>query len=44
MSGYGKAVNLTGREYAMLEMLALRAGSTLTKEMFLNGMYGGMNA
>jgi two-component system, cell cycle response regulator CtrA len=39
----GKPVNLTGREYAMLEMLALRAGSTLTKEMFLNGMYGGMD-
>jgi two-component system cell cycle response regulator CtrA len=27
----------------MLEMLALRAGSTLTEEMFLNGMYGGMD-
>ena len=27
----------------MLEMLALRAGTTLTKEMFLNGMYGGMD-
>jgi two-component system cell cycle response regulator CtrA len=39
----GKPVNLTCREYAMLEMLALRAGSTLTKEMFLNGMYGGMD-
>jgi two-component system cell cycle response regulator CtrA len=39
----GRPVNLTGREYAMLEMLALRAGTTLTKEMFLNGMYGGMD-
>jgi two-component system cell cycle response regulator CtrA len=39
----GKPVNLTGREYAMLEMLAVRMGSTLTKEMFLNGMYGGMD-
>jgi two-component system cell cycle response regulator CtrA len=39
----GRPVNLTGREYAMLEMLAVRMGSTLTKEMFLNGMYGGMD-
>src|SRR3954469_6055111 len=39
----GKPVNLTGKEYAMLELLALRKGSTLTKETFLNGMYGGMD-
>src|SRR3954470_17244490 len=39
----GKRVNLTGKEYAMLELLALRKGSTLTKEMFLNAMYGGMD-
>src|SRR4051794_12086981 len=39
----GKPVGLTGKEYAMLEMMALRKGSTLTKEMFLNGMYGGMD-
>src|SRR3954454_5520826 len=39
----GKPVNLTGKEYAMLELLALRKGSTLTKEMFLNAMYGGMD-
>src|SRR3954453_17243693 len=39
----GKPVNLTGKEFAMLELLALRKGSTLTKEMFLNGMYGGMD-
>src|ERR1043165_6269966 len=39
----GKPVNLTGKEFAMLELMALRKGSTLTKEMFLNGMYGGMD-
>src|SRR4051812_15524041 len=35
----GKPVNLTGKEFAMLELLALRKGSTLTKEMFLSAMY-----
>lgn len=37
----GRAVRLTGKEYQMLELLALRSGSTLTKEMFLNHLYGG---
>ena len=36
-------VNLTGKEYAILELLALRKGATLTKEMFLNHLYGGMD-
>lgn len=36
-------LNLTGKEYAILELLALRKGSTLTKEMFLNHLYGGMD-
>jgi two-component system cell cycle response regulator CtrA len=27
----------------MLELLALRKGTTLTKESFLNHLYGGMN-
>ena len=39
----GARVNLTGKEYQMLELLALRLGSTLTKEMFLNHLYGGMD-
>jgi two-component system cell cycle response regulator CtrA len=39
----GNSVNLTGKEYAILELLALRQGSTLTKEMFLNHLYGGMD-
>lgn len=39
----GKRVHLTGKEYAMLELLSLRKGSTLTKEMFLNHLYGGID-
>jgi len=36
-------IHLTGKEYAMLELLSLRKGTTLTKEMFLNHLYGGMD-
>lgn len=36
-------VHLTGKEYQILELLALRKGTTLTKEMFLNHLYGGMD-
>jgi two-component system, cell cycle response regulator CtrA len=39
----GARVHLTGKEYQMLEQLSLRKGSTLTKEMFLNNLYGGMD-
>ena len=39
----GNAVHLTGKEYQMLELLSLRKGTTLTKEMFLNHLYGGMD-
>lgn len=39
----GARIHLTGKEYAMLELLALRQGSTLTKEMFLNHLYGGID-
>jgi len=39
----GKTVHLTGKEYQMLELLSLRKGTTLTKEMFLNYLYGGMD-
>ncbi|WP_170403194.1 response regulator transcription factor CtrA [Ruegeria arenilitoris] len=38
-----QAVHLTGKEYQMLELLSLRKGTTLTKEMFLNHLYGGMD-
>ena len=39
----GARVHLTSKEYAMLELLSLRKGMTLTKEMFLNHLYGGMD-
>jgi two-component system, cell cycle response regulator CtrA len=39
----GARVHLTGKEYQMLEFLSLRKGMTLTKEMFLNHLYGGMD-
>ena len=39
----GASVHLTGKEYQMLELLSLRKGTTLTKEMFLNHLYGGMD-
>lgn len=39
----GQRVHLTGKEYAMLELMALRKGSLITKEMFLNHLYGGMD-
>ena len=38
-----ETVHLTGKEYQMLELLSLRKGTTLTKEMFLNHLYGGMD-
>ncbi|TMJ88940.1 MAG: response regulator transcription factor, partial [Alphaproteobacteria bacterium] len=34
-------VHLTGKEYQMLELLSVRKGTTLTKDMFLNHLYGG---
>ncbi|MEQ8347718.1 MAG: response regulator transcription factor [Sneathiellaceae bacterium] len=39
----GRDVHLTGKEYAMLELLSMRKGTTLTKEMFLNHLYGGID-
>lgn len=38
-----KQIHLTGKEYAIMELLALRKGTTLTKEIFLNHLYGGMD-
>ena len=37
----GNRVHLTTKEYQMLELLSLRKGTTLTKEAFLNELYGG---
>jgi two-component system cell cycle response regulator CtrA len=39
----GQRVHLTSKEYQMLELLSLRKGTTLTKEMFLNHLYGGID-
>lgn len=39
----GKPLHLTGKEYGIIELLSLRKGTTLTKEMFLNHLYGGMD-
>jgi two-component system cell cycle response regulator CtrA len=36
-------LHLTIKEYGILELLSLRKGTTLTKEMFLNHLYGGMD-
>ncbi len=39
----GVRLHVTGKEYAILELLSLRKGTTLTKEMFLDHLYGGMD-
>jgi two-component system, cell cycle response regulator CtrA len=39
----GQRVHLTGKEYQMLELLSLRKGTSVTKEMFLTNLYGGMH-
>ena len=39
----GKPVHLTGKEYAVLELLSVRKATTLTKEMFLNHLYSGVH-
>jgi two-component system cell cycle response regulator CtrA len=39
----GARMHLTGREYQILELLSLRKGTAVTKEMFLNHLYGGMD-
>src|SRR5216110_2740760 len=39
----GRKLHLTGKEYGIIELLSLRKGTTLTKEMFLNHLYGGLD-
>ena len=39
----GRVVHLTGKEYSILELLVLRKGVVLTKDAFLNHLYGGMD-
>ena len=43
--GDGKKFSVieTGKEYGILELLSLRKGQTLTKEQFLNHLYGGID-
>jgi len=36
-------IHLTAKEYGIIELLSLRKGTTLTKEMFLNHLYGGID-
>ena len=40
---YGVEMQLTSKEYAILELLALKKGTVLPKEVFLNHVYGGMD-
>lgn len=39
----GTPVHLTSKEYSVLELLVLRKGIVLTKEVFLNHLYGGLD-
>ena len=39
----GKPVSLTGKEYNILELLTLRKGMVLSKDVFLNHLYGGID-
>ncbi len=39
----GEPLHLTGKEYGIIELLSLRKGQTLTKDQFLNHLYGGVD-
>ena len=39
----GKQLSLTGKEFRIVEFLALRKGSVLSKTAFLSHLYGGMD-
>lgn len=39
----GEKLRLTGKEYQILELLSLRKGTVLSKEIFLNHLYGGID-
>lgn len=39
----GFRVHLTNKEYSIVELLALHKGKTITKDMFLNHLYGGID-
>jgi two-component system cell cycle response regulator CtrA len=40
---HGNRIHITRKEYQILAFLALRKGSTMTKEMILSHLYGGMD-
>jgi two-component system cell cycle response regulator CtrA len=39
----GSPLHVTNKEYQILELFSLHKGKTLTKEMFLNHLYGGLD-
>ncbi len=39
----GEPIHLTSKEYSILELLVLRKGTPLKKELFLNHLYGGID-
>ena len=39
----GQILNLTSKEYSVLELMAMRKGAALNKEAFLNHLYGGID-
>jgi len=41
VSVHEKPVRLTGKEYSIVELLSLRKGTTVTKEMLVGHLYGG---
>ena len=43
VSVHEKPVRLTGKEYSIVELLSLRKGTTVTKEMLVGHLYGGMD-
>jgi|SRR5215469_9339407 len=43
VSVHDKPVRLTAKEYSILELLSVRQGTTVTKEMLLSHLYGGMH-
>jgi two-component system, cell cycle response regulator CtrA len=43
VTAHGREVRLTGKEYSILELLVMRKGMVLTKEAFLNHLYGGLD-
>ncbi|MCL4167599.1 UNVERIFIED_CONTAM: hypothetical protein GTU68_014776, partial [Idotea baltica] len=39
----GKPLHLTSKEQSVLELLAIRNGTTITKEQFINHLYNGLH-